>query len=248
MTAGSRFKADLERLTDVGRPVGLARFHDGELRVLRGEPYRARSGWHLQRESWLRERLATALSAKLDDYWVGISPPCDYPQGTSFYRPLVKTRHTFATIFWHSNYTRFTSMLSGRFSDACIVSSGVGDFKVPANGVANKWPLDDLVTELLKERRPILVAAGPCACVIVHEYWRRQPKAGRQTILDVGAAIDPKVHGRRTRDFHEPKSALRVHSCSWDRCAPWARPKEKKVRGWAAHRAKHKSSKKATNR
>lgn len=236
------FQRDLSRLVDTSRPVALVRFGDGEYHLLNGEPYRARSGWTLaSRSSWLRDRIEASLVAVLPDYWVGISPPCDWPIGTAYFRPKVKARRTFATVFSHSNYPRFRKLVAprGALAGACLVGPGKkADYPVPLNGVVRKWDLDGLVDKLFAEERPILVAAGPCACVIVHEYWKRCDPAKRQTILDVGAAIDPILHGKGTRDFHGSASALRFHTCSWDRSVPWGPPrKKKKIKGYRAHLA-----------
>lgn len=239
MTADT-FRRDLARFVTPSRPVALARFHDGEHHVLEGRPYDARSGWHLYKESWLRQRLLAALRADLDDYWVGISPPCDYPLGTAYYRGQVQTeRRTFATIFWHSNYPVARDALRENLDDYALV--GCTDrctHKVPANGVATEWPLDALVDDLLKEDRPILVAAGPSACLIVHEYWKRADPGQRQTILDIGATLDHIIHGHTTRHYQEPASALLRHACDWETCVPWSkRAGEKKLRGNRARQA-----------
>ncbi len=236
-----KFRADLERFLHPKEPVALARFHDGECHMLQGEPYNARSGWRLYRPSWMQDRLVASLEADMEGYWVGISPPCDWPEGTAVFRPHVATvrRMTFATIFWHSNYAPFMAAIKGgSLKDACIVTSGKGDYKVPKNGAVEPWDLDGLVDELLQEQRTILVAAGPCACVIVHEYWKRADPQKRQTILDVGAAIDPIVHGRNTRDFHDPSSPLRQHVCSFQTSVPWAKKKAKKPKGWRGYLAR----------
>lgn len=229
------FAAALARFTKPARPLALARFHDGEYHVLNGLPYKARSGWTLGRPSWVRDRLRAALTAKLPDYWVGLSPPCDFPRGTAYYRPLIRTaQRTFATVFQHRNFPAAEGAFRrGVFEKACLVSPRGGAFRVPANGVAQPWDLDALVTELLKERRPILLAAGPCAAVIVHEYWKRCPKAQRQTILDIGATLDRKIHGRKTREYHDGANPLRHHVCRWDRAVPWARkPAEDPSKNW----------------
>jgi hypothetical protein len=239
------FQRDLSRLVDTSRPVALVRFGDGEYHLLNSEAYAARSGWTLARPSWIRERLRASLVASLPNYWVGISPPCDWPLGTAYYRPLVKAHKTFATVFSHANYHAFRQMVApkGPLAGACIVGPGKkADHQVPLDGVNRKWDLDGLVDRLLSETRPILVAAGPCACVVVHEYWRRCPDGDRQTILDVGAAIDPILHGKETRDFHQSDSPLRFHACNWDKSAPWApsaqRKKKKKTRGYAGYLAR----------
>lgn len=219
------FAAALARFVAPERPLALARFHDGEYHVLRGLPYNARSGWHLRDPSWIRERLRAALQADLPDLWIGISPPCDFPRGTAYYRSLVKTKlRTFATVFHHRNFPPAEAAFrAGPFANACIVACKKGDYDVPANGVATKWDLDGLVTSLLAEKRPILLAAGPCAGVIVHEYWTRCPEGDRQTILDVGAAIDRRIHGRGTRSFHDAGCPLRLHACAWDQAVPWTK-------------------------
>lgn len=236
MTAGT-FKRDLDRFLRPERPVALGRFHDGEFRVLRGEPYKAGSGWRITGVSWMRDRLMAALRADLPDFWIGISPPCDWPMGTAYYRPLLRTRQvTFATIFWHHNYPALTAASRREpFKSACVVSSGKGDYKIPSNGVAHAWDLDGLVTSLLNERRPILLCAGPAAAIIAHEYWQRSDPETRQTILDVGSALDPVVHGRPTRHFQMPGTALRVHQCSWNVTVPWGRPARPTARSWRDH-------------
>lgn len=243
MSTGT-FQRDLERFLKPPHPVALARFHDGEHHVLLGQPYDARSGWHVYRPSWLRDRLRDALAADLEDYWVGISPPCDYPRGTAYYRGIVRTKRlTFATLFWHSNYPRVRSFFAGKLaapgvrSFATVGCSARCDYSVPANGVAKPWNLDELVTRLLQERRPILVAAGPSACVIVHEYWKRADPSTRQTILDIGAALDPILLGRNTRDFHKPGSPLLSHACRWDKAVPWSSAGGRKIKGYRARLA-----------
>lgn len=236
------FRRDLGRLVDTSRPVALARFGDGEYHVLGGTPYSSRSGWVLHGQSWIRRRLDAALRASLPGYWVGISPPCDWPLGTAYFRPRVTARRTFATVFSHSNYPIFRRHLQRDLAGACLVGPGAkADHRVPPNGVLKKWDLDGLVDCLLKETRPILVAAGPCACVIVHEYWKRCPAAQRQTILDVGAAVDPLLHGESTREFHDTSSPLRTHVCDWERSVPWSPGKKKKLKGYRAVQAGHRT-------
>jgi hypothetical protein len=229
------FRGDLELFLKPKQPVALARFHDGEYHLLRGEPYDARSGWHLYKESWLRDRLRDALQAKLDNYWVGLSPPCCYPQGTAYFRSLATTRLiTYATVFWFSNFGRTQAALykgarSGSF--ATVGCTKLCGYRIPKNGVANRWDIDGLVDKLVLEERTILLAAGPSACVIAHEYWKRVDPKRRQTILDVGAAMDPLLHGKATRHFQEASSPLKSHCCSWKKTVPWSKSMGRKIRG-----------------
>lgn len=236
VVGATRFQRDLERLVDTSRPVALARFGDGEYHLLHGLPYRAGSdGWVAHKEVWLRTRLLESLRARMDGYLVGISPPCDWPKGTAYYRPLVRGEMTFATIFSHANYLAFQTALQGPLAGACIVGcTGKVDYKVPAQGAVVPFDIDGLVEKLLGERRPILVAAGPCACVIVHDYWKKCPSDHRQTILDVGAALDLRLHGKETRNFHNSSSPLRAHVCDFGKSVPWSPGTKKPVIGYRA--------------
>lgn len=239
------FASDLERFLHPKAPLALARFHDGEYHILRGEPYKAKSNWSVYEPSWLRDRLLAALEADLEGYWVGISPPCCFPQATAYFRSQVNTHLlTYATVFWFANFSRTRKTLYERVNAGRCATVGCTarcDYRIPANGVASPWDLDGLVGRLLDEERPILLAAGPSACIIAHEYWKRAPADSRQTILDVGAAMDPLLHGKPTRHFQEGSSNLRTHRCSWTQSAPWSPSMGRKVKGDTARRAKRRT-------
>lgn len=228
--ARSNFSAELERVLDLRRRYAFARFHDGELALLRGEPYRARSGWTVNGPTWLSAPLAEALEFKAPGYVVGISPPCDLPQATAWYRKYTRGRKTsqdltYATLFMHSNYpaarTKLTAMVD---AGATVVSSRGGDVAVP-RGIAQPWNIEDIVAKLLKSRSPILLACGPAAAVITHRYYLATDASCRQPIIDVGAALDHRLHGKATREYMRDASALRTHACSFDKgaWAPWAK-------------------------
>ncbi|HEV3003349.1 MAG TPA: glycosyltransferase, partial [Pirellulales bacterium] len=68
---------------------------------------------------------------------------------------------------------------------------------------------------LLPVRRPILVSAGPAACIVVHKYWQRATPERRQTIVDVGSAIDELTKGRKTRQYQVPGTRTAELVCSW---------------------------------
>jgi hypothetical protein len=106
-----------------------------------------------------------------------------------------------------------TEELMMRYGNAVVVSSWFGDerFRIPADGVTQPWDLDGLVAKLLEVDRPILLAAGPCANIIALRYWQRQKPDKRQTILDVGSALDV-LHGKYSRACHTLKAD---HQCSW---------------------------------
>ncbi len=223
------YKADyaaFEAAVRAREPFCFVRFNDGELAVLQGKPYKAASGWRLRRkeESWLREPLLQALRARLPGYHVGLSPACCLSKAVIFYRREVQVpdpQVTFSTLFFNYNYAQALKFF--RQLDAALVSCKNGDFKVPSDGVNREWDIDALVEQLLEVKKPILLAAGPSACVIGHRYWERvlerqtQDRRFRpQSIIDVGATLDTVVHGGRTRLYHDASNPLRGHLCVWD--------------------------------
>lgn len=202
-------------------PFAFVRFHDGEYHVMEGLDYKSRSGWSTDGGStWIQHPLVDALTFRDSGYFLGISSPCDHSEAADYYRS--RRGHagadlTFSSIFAHANYHRF-NQIEQRFPDHVTVGpTEKCDFKTPSNGVNNRWDVDSLVNSLLAiENKPIFVAAGPCANVIIHRYWLRQEPSRRVPIFDVGAAIDERIHGKATRDYHGKKKSAADHRCDWD--------------------------------
>lgn len=213
------FKAVTERLRD-GPPFALARFNDGELAILQRKPYKAASGWRTQGDTWIRSRLLAALQYKGRDYYVGISPLCCIPGAPQWYRKHVRKHEselTFATLFFNANYHASLKFFSG--FDALKVGCAAGcDVRIPRDAVNQRWDVDAIVDKMLESDRPILLAAGPGACVLAHRYWMRADPASRQSVVDVGAVLDTEIHGQPTRDYQQrDPGAARIlrHVCQW---------------------------------
>lgn len=228
------FEADyraLEKAIREKRPFALSRFGDGEWTLLQGRTYRSASGWVSKKETWLRGALLESLQANLGGYCVGYSPPCCHPKCVRFYAENVKVpklRRTFAGVFFHGNFGRAKAFFSklDAFTVGCTRGS---DIRVPEDGVNHSFDIDDVVQQMLEVRdRPILVAAGPAACVIVHRYWRwtRRHPENRVPCIDVGALLDEAKHGKKTRYYHDAKSGLHRHFCQWDN---WDIAKQRQV-------------------
>jgi hypothetical protein len=62
---------------------------------------------------------------------------------------------------------------------------------------------------LLDSDRPIVVSAGPAACLIVHNYWLRASPEKRRSI------IDELTKGRKTRQYQVPGSRTAELVCRW---------------------------------
>lgn len=221
-------------------PFAFVRFHDGEYHAIEGLDHIARSGWRLDGgPTWIQFPLIESLEYVDERYFIGITPPCDHPESTHAYRERLRGktpigRLTFASIFAQSNYGRI-SQIRERYHNAILVGpTNKCDVQVPINGVGQTWDVDALVARLMEvEGRPILVAAGPCANIIIHRYWTRQDPTKRVIILDIGAAYDETIHGKPTRDYQGRRTGP-PHKCSWTNWKPFQPLTE--ARRQAAHR------------
>ena len=220
------FTRDLERIIETissDRPAfGFARFHDGEHAILRSRTYKAASGWQADgARSWIREPLMAALTSSLPGFHIGISDITTVPDAFNWYARQTKaprSRITFATIFSYANHGRSLRFFRGLADKAVFVGcTPYCQIRVPANASMNKFDVDDVVDQMIDADKPVFLAAGPAACILVHRYWQRtidEPEH-RHHVVDVGAAIDPIVHGKDTREFHKKTSRLRNFEPKW---------------------------------
>jgi len=222
MMFSQEFVADLNRLDFFGEPFALVRFADGERALCEGRPIRL----HNEFESWqstgestpFTQLLNASLRADLPGYCIGISCPCCDEDAHRWYLKQVtvpRLQLTFSNLFVNGNHDRFLNRVEReKFTERCvIVSSGKGQFCVPRQAVNDDWDMDGLVEQLCAVDRPILVAAGPAANVLIHKYWQRATR--RQTIVDVGSALDGWIHGAGTRNYHRPDHPNRKKICRW---------------------------------
>ncbi len=179
-----------------------------------GKPIEAGDGWNSPGGSTPFSRdLIASLECDLEGYFIGIPDTCCDADAHAWYLGMARApleRLTFANIFVNANYQRFRKLdLSGM----AIVAPFNADFVVPENLVERHAEIDPLVDRLLEVDRPILVAAGPAANVIIHKYWQRAKT--KQTIVDVGSAIDERLKGAKTRRYHLPGSPTADRVCLW---------------------------------
>lgn len=240
------FIKDFDRLFNEKEPFAFVRFHDGEHAILEGIPYRAASKWtSAGGDVWIRDELKEVLHTQLDRFFIGVSPPCCAPQATHYYRtklPPDASLLTFATLFQYKNFRRM-KLFKERFKNALFVGSGEADINVPQNGVVKEWDVDVVVDEMLKSDRPVFVAAGPCANIIIYRYWKRQDPVRRQTVVDVGAAFDVQIHRQETRDYHKRTNAMASHVCAWDTWQPFgliSDSRRRELEDQSKHKAKYK--------
>ncbi len=206
-------RSDFDVILNHDKPFCLVRFGDGELSLVTGRGHVSADAWRVNGPTWIRGALIESLCCNLDGYAVGWVPPCCLQSGIRL-RPAIRVpleMQTFATIFLHANLRRFEEVMV-RFSDAVIVNSSFGpeEFRIPADGVSAPWDIDGLVDKLAKAQRPILLAGGPLSNILAMRLWKRWKPEERQTVLDVGSALDA-LHGKFSRAFHVLK---KDHVCS----------------------------------
>lgn len=219
------FELDFDALTETlnpsycGVPVSFTRFADGEAACIWNRSHCAKSDgweWHGGRRSDLPERLLAALRYDAPGYLLGITAAEHHPddhrqllaevkQGISFV--------TFAEIFIFANYQRFQCL---GLTHCCTIGNR-GEIQTPKTPDDPAWvkTIDQLVPFMVECSRPMLVSAGPWACVLIHEYWKRCPKHMRRVVLDVGSAMDERHKGRRTRRYQKPGSGLQSWKPKW---------------------------------
>lgn len=207
-----------------GRPFALSRFGDGELAVLEEREHRP-YGSMFGTETWLasravlREDLLSSAAYSGEGYFVGVPPICCQFGVRERVLSYIKTppqRQTYNTIFCNGNYDRLHGWLSGSDVEFFLVAGEgtMADVEVPLDAICQSAWLEDAVQAMMGATAPILVAAGPAACILVHRYWT----SGRASVpvVDVGSALDEILWGKPTR-WHTVgggASASRWHDCT----------------------------------
>lgn len=212
-----------------GVPYAFVRFGDGEGKIIEGRRHYAKTdGWKWtpaelrQHTAWIPRALAASLEDVMPDYHVGI--PCEACSPEWHYRLLERVRTpycnlTFAELFYYSNYRRWKAFDIRR---CCIVGHFDGaSIKVPKT--IAEWTeatIERTVREMMAEKRPILVAAGPMACILIHNYWRATQGAfcravERQVVIDIGSAIDERFGRWKTRTYQWMRLRISRWSPLW---------------------------------
>ncbi len=223
------FRADLDLLDfESNDPWALIRFADGERSIIQGNRVEGADGW---RSDSVDRGFHAALSGSLFlpdppadfGFHLGISCPCCSESDAGFYRRhgaiacIGSNRVTFSNVFTNSNHDRFLEKIRD-LKPIIVGSFPSASVRVAANLVNDPdWEakIDRIVYKLCDPdlRGPIFVAAGPAANIIIHRYW--QTAKNRQVIVDIGSALDPYLHGRATRGYHDPNHPNRKKVCTW---------------------------------
>lgn len=210
----------------------MGRYADGERALLECRQIPTADGWKVPQEpNWITRELWGALRDDTDGWHLGLGCACCDIETHKMLRShatLPESRRTFSSVFVNGNHDDFRDFCTDiqiwkkcHFV-ACAPHENVAQY-IPANqytridaNAVNKWHKADLrrlVDKLLLLHRPILLAAGPLGAVIANRYWHIS--TSRQSIVDIGSALDPLLHGRSTRNYLYEGHPNRRKHCTW---------------------------------
>lgn len=200
-----------------GPPFALARYADGEAKILQGKRHNAKSdGWATDGSDDLRERLKESLRCNLWGWNVGITAESHHADCHEYLLSQVKLEPAFITlaeVFIFSNYVRVQVMDLSH----CLTIGSRAEYDTPGQPDDSRWPqvVDELVQVMASDSRTILVSAGPWGKVLIHEYWKRCPNNRKRVCIDIGSALDERRKERRTRAYQNPESPKRFWCPTW---------------------------------
>jgi hypothetical protein len=186
-----------------GEQIGFARFGDGEERMYLGGTYHCSDGWVSRPDpkSKLRKGVAKAIRFKHPNYYVGLRTPKSLKMW-AWTVANVKTppeRICDPCLFVNARWGPARKFFLQQRRKCFLVGSGKGvNYKIPHNCIQPEYNWTKLLKKLLTVKKPILLAAGPLANVLVMEYLQ---KGGKQSIIDIGTVLDFELFGKSTRGY-----------------------------------------------
>lgn len=209
-------------------PFAFARFADGEAALLRGESHKAKSdGWETSGGGvpQLVDGLRNALDCELPGWHVGITAASHHAADHAYLMGQVAVdpkRITFAELFIFGNLELFKTLIEPL--DYCVVGHGAASlgergYDIPPDATADpEFDIEPPLDWMLKQTRPIFLAAGPVAKWLAFEYWwttHHLHEYQRNSVIDVGSALSPTLRGRKTRRYHDSKNDVSRAVLQW---------------------------------
>jgi len=205
--------AEMQRAVAAGERFAFTRFNTGEFGVLRGRLTHARgSGWvYPGGDTEYHRCMKAAWACRFPNWYVGIACPCCNPPEFKWYSQnmnVMRQRTTFATLFMGANWpaSREWALDLRKKGWLLIGPAGKGvDIEVPENVFEpQEWDYEPVLNAMLRLDHPFLLAAGIAAKILAWRYWTH-PASPKQTVIDIGSALDMELWGRATRVYLQPK-------------------------------------------
>lgn len=209
------FIDDFNKIYFEGEPYAFLRMADGERAFGMRVPIKSRRcGFEYDgTDTNAAKRISQVVKENVPGLYFGISCPCCDPKGAAWYREQVTCpdwQLSYSNLFANANYQRFQAL---DLKNTVLVACKNGDFTVPQHAINPEWDYRSLLQALFKVNKTILVAAGPIKCGLIYDYWTQAPN--RQIIIDIGSALDMKIHGHPTREYHKAGNRNKDKVCVW---------------------------------
>ena len=216
------FRGDLNklyyRLGHGRKPYAFVRFGDGERAFCERRPLVTCGEWKYDgSDTKIAQKVDEAVRADIPGFYIGVSCPCCDKKAHRWYLDTVKApdhRITYANMFVNSNHKFFMRRFKTIPRDSyCLVSCRNGDIKIPKNAIEPEFDYTPVLEKLLKVKKTILIAGGPVKCGLILDYWKMAED--KQIVIDIGSALDKRIHGHPTRRYHLPGSNTSKRVCRW---------------------------------
>lgn len=222
----------------VGKNFAFSRFGDGEMRVLRNEPYSATGGEFTFTPDdpnlfLCRELLWESFQHNDPNYFVGIRcPHCFRGKLSKFddlrdFTGLPDSQLTFANMFVDGNYKLFKEYAKKVLPQKKIITvrSMRGKnvpfpFKTEKEFFVsnNAWIKDLVLIKKIQnyirlnniEDHIFLLQAGPFANILAYKLWESNPE---NTYIDIGSTFDPEIGLGKTRGYL--RGSYKQAQCYW---------------------------------
>lgn len=230
------FASDLEaviKAVENMEPVGFSRFGPGECFLVEYKKTHAGgSHWrHPGGSTIYTRRMRKAISANRKNYFLGMPCPCCNPIQWKWERNRVKTplkRQSYATLFMNTNFKRAFDWFKQIYKGCLIAGpSDECDVHIPGNAAPSNWNYGPILKMIENADRPVLIAGGPVANLVIHEA-----KGLKVPIIDIGSLGDLLLMGKLTRPYQDETAAemdvggkdrykreladrLRTRTCKW---------------------------------
>ena len=161
--------------------------------------------------------LRRAIDSDVPGYHLGIPCSCCSPELHNKLKASSKipeSRMTYSNEMADGNYERFKIKYFPVLHYLTVVApSDDADIQVPEN-IELGWDYRDVLKKMRESEKPIFVAAGPLSLTLVYEYWTKANDP--QTVIDVGAAMDPLLLRRNTKEYHDDNYPASQRVCEWE--------------------------------
>lgn len=206
-----------------GENISLARYGDGEKRIILRQETKAQEGWYSpNKETILGNDLKDSLCVTDERYFYGISCPCCDLESYCWYIDNVKTENITSANLWVSaNYPRFMNRFLSLNRKAVTITNYAGKGKKFGSlEVLKQYFVDDSCVDFWKcnhdafvqriidevgkvENILFVVYAGPMSGVIISRLFQNNPN---NCYIDFGSALDEIIYGKITRPYMQENS------------------------------------------